>query len=276
VIGATPARALTCDPNNIFASLCNAIQPRDPSGVVGPVLEHLLSALLVFLIIIVVGRMLRRIFDRTPAIRRNAQVRALIHNVTTAVTYILAILAGLVGAGLDISVLLTFGGLTSLGVGLAFQDVLRNLLAGIFLLLDQPFKVGDWITVEPNSGQVMAIQIRTTTLRSANGTLAVIPNLTCFTTPVIISTALDQRRFEVAVRVPRTADLPGLMRRARQELTVTRGLLRTPAPDVMPDVSIEEVVLHCRYWLDYKHQDADAIAADLAGRLGALAVPAPS
>src|SRR5207249_3391817 len=100
-----------------------------------------------------------------------------------------------------ISVLLTFGGLASLAVGLAFQDVLRNILAGIFLLIEQPFRIGDHISVETQSGVVETIQLRTTGLRTEDGRLAIVPNLSCFSNTVVNQSAYPTRRFTVSLRV---------------------------------------------------------------------------
>ena len=266
--------SLSCDTDTLFTGLCQAIAAHDPSGVAGPIVERLLTALLIFLVIVIAGRVIRQLMERVPAIRTNAQVRTLVHNVMTVTTFLFAILAGLVGAGVSISVLLTFGGLTSLGIGLAFQDVLRNILAGIFLLVDQPFRVGDWVSVDTFTGEVQTIQLRTTAVRTVDGRLAILPNLYCFTNPVINLTAFDQRRYEVVVRVPRTKPLGEVLETAQRELLATKGINAKPAPQIQPALDGEEVLLHCQYWLDYKTKNADAIAADLARRIAPLGMTA--
>ncbi len=176
---------LSCDTSTSFSDLCHAIDKNDPTHLAGPIAAHLLAPLIVFIVIVAAGRLFRHVLERTPAINRDVQVRTLVHNVVTATIYILALLAALVAAGLSISLLLTFGGLASLAVGLAFQDVMRNLLAGIFLLVEQPFKIGDFICVDGQSGCVETVQLRTTTLKTEEGRLAILPNLTCFNNTVL-------------------------------------------------------------------------------------------
>src|SRR5919199_4313026 len=63
---------------------------------------------------------------------------------------------------------LVFGsfGFFALALSLAFQDILKNFIAGIFLLLERPFRIGDEITVENHTGAVENIELRTTTLRT--------------------------------------------------------------------------------------------------------------
>jgi small-conductance mechanosensitive channel len=181
----------------------------------------------------------------------------------------LALLSGLVTAGVPLAFLLTFGGLASLAIGLAFQDVLRNILAGIWLLVERPFKIGDLIALVgvDMSGVVQTITLRTTAMRTADGRLAVVPNLTVFSGVVVNSSAYGQRRYTVSLRVERDHDLEGALRAARRELEATVEIAKEPPPRVDPQLDGEGMLLHCRYWLDYRTHDVDAIAADLARRL---------
>ncbi len=107
-------------------------------------LSRLLGALVVLVGVVLAGRVVRWLVNRALA-RTSAdrQVRNLIHNLISVGTIVLAILGGLSALGLSVSVLVTSFGLTGLAVGLALQDLLRNVLAGIFLLVEQPFRIGD-------------------------------------------------------------------------------------------------------------------------------------
>lgn len=264
----TPALALTCEPTYFFDDLCTAVRPHDPSGILGPLIERLVGPILIFVVVFIGGRILRRTIDR--ALRRggaDAQVRALVRNIGAAVIYFFAALCGLVTAGVPLAFLLTFGGLASLAIGLAFQDVLRNVLAGIWLLLERPFKIGDLIAVGEFAGVVQTITLRTTALRTGDGRLAVMPNLTVFTGVVINSSAYSQRRYTISLRIGRDHNLEAAMRAARRELGATPEVTREPAPVVTPQLDGEGILLHCNYWLDYRVHDVDAIAADLARRL---------
>ena len=262
--------ALVCPSGEIFSGLCTQIAAKDPTGVFGPVTTYLLGPICFFIGSLVAGHVIRAVAERTPVIRRDAQVHTLLHNVISAAMYIIAVFGALVVGGLPITVLLTFGGLGSLALGLAFQDVLRNILAGIFLLVEQPFKIGDVITVGEYTGVVETIQLRTTALKTGDGRLAVVPNLNCFSSPVVNMSAYDLRRFTVTVRVPRDRPLDELLRSARKTLTAHKSLAKHPAPGVRPQVDGEETLIHCDYWLDYRSFDADAVAAELAEAVAPL------
>lgn len=265
--------ALACDPRGTFGDLCAEIARKDPSGIAGPVVEHLLGPLVVFVILIVLGRTGRRLLER--GIDRaggDRQVRSLVHNIVTAATYLLAAMAGLVAGGLDIGVLLTFGGLASLAVGLAFQDVLRNLLAGIFLLIEKPFRIGDVILVDPHTGTVQTIQLRTTTLRTADGRIAILPNLTAFNSIVVNQSALASRRCSVRLRVPASADLDEAMRRIASAVPGVAGVASHPVPELIPHLDVENaVVIDCRFWVDHREFDADTVTTEVARRSWAAA-----
>ncbi len=262
------ATAFSCDKNYFFDDLCATVNRHDPSGILGPLIERLIGPIVIFALVFAIGRVARRIIDR--AVHRahgDPQVRALIRNVGGAVIYFFAALCGLVTAGVPLAFLLTFGGLASLAIGLAFQDVLRNVLAGIWLLLERPFRIGDLISVADMAGVVQNITLRTTALRTGDGRLALLPNLTVFTGIVVNSSAYGQRQYTVSVRIERDKDLEAALRGARQELEATRQIATNPAPRVDVQLDGEGMLLHCRYWLDYRTHDVDAIAADIASRI---------
>lgn len=88
--------------------------------------------------------------------------------------------------GVDISGLLTGLGLTGFAVGFALKDTLSNLVSGLMVLLYQPFKIGQYISVSGHSGKVCSVDLRYTTLDS-NRNKILIPNTTIFTKEVIVS-----------------------------------------------------------------------------------------
>jgi len=264
------AAAFTCDRTYFFDDLCNTVQNHDPSGILGPLIERLIGPIVVFALVFAIGRILRRAVER--AVQKasgDPQLRALVRNIGGAVIYFFAVVSGLVTAGVNAAFILTFGGLASLAIGLAFQDVLRNILAGIWLLVERPFKIGDLIALVgvDMSGVVQTITLRTTAMRTADGRLAVVPNLTVFSGVVVNSSAYGQRRYTVSLRVERDHDLEGALRAARRELEATVEIAKEPPPRVDPQLDGEGMLLHCRYCLHYRTPDVDAIAADLARRL---------
>ena len=87
-------------------------------------------------------------------------------------------------------------GVSSVAIGFAFKDILQNWLAGLLILLRQPFQVGDQIIVSTSGyeGTVERIETRATIIKMYNGEEGVIPNSEIYTNSVRVRTADDIRR----------------------------------------------------------------------------------
>jgi len=191
----------------------------------------------------------------------------LVRNLITVTTYVVALITALVVYGVNVAVILTAAGIGTVAVGLAFQDLLRNVLAGIWLLLEQPFRLGDVITVVDQTGAVQNITLRTTTLRTGVGELAILPNLTVFTGIVINSSHYDTRRLSVSVRLPVGADIAGLVRRAREAVGKVPGVDDKPGMLFEPILDGDAPLLKCSFWVDQREQDPDAVTVGVAEQL---------
>ena len=101
--------------------------------------------------------------------------------------------------GPNFGAILTSFSILGLVVGLSLQDILKNFFAGVWILVERPFRIGDTIQVDVHTGTVEQIAFRTTMLRTADGRQVVIPNNTLMTTPVVNHTAYPVRRGEVSI-----------------------------------------------------------------------------
>ncbi len=95
-------------------------------------------------------------------------------------------IAGFGTFGIDVSALVAGLGLTGFALGFAFRDALSNILAGIMILIYQPFIRNDTIEVSGMKGKVVEIDLRYTSLES-DGTRILIPNSTLFKNPITVS-----------------------------------------------------------------------------------------
>jgi hypothetical protein len=85
---------------------------------------------------------------------------------------------------------------------------------------------------------------------------------------VINLSTYDLRRFTVSVRLRPEADLESAVRAARGVLEKNEAVAPAPVPSVQPQLDPPEgALLHCKYWLDQKAHDPDAVAADVAQRV---------
>ncbi|WP_226782340.1 mechanosensitive ion channel family protein [Oceaniglobus trochenteri] len=133
------------------------------------------------------------------AMRRTGVRRSLVDVLLMLLTVGLWLFAGLIAVTIAFPTITPGRALTALGIGgvaigFAFKDVFENFLAGILLLIREPFSVEDFIECEGIEGQVEKITIRDTHVRQTDGQLVVAPNAMFFKNPVTIRTARDVRR----------------------------------------------------------------------------------
>jgi small-conductance mechanosensitive channel len=97
-------------------------------------------------------------------------------------------------------------GVGSVAIGFAFQNILQNFLAGILILIHEPFKLGDYISVTGLEGTVEDIATRATVISTADGHRAVIPNAVLFTNPVVVRVEGNEKNLEEAKASTFTAE----------------------------------------------------------------------
>ena len=129
----------------------------------------------------IVSFSLRKIFDKTPFPEK---IENSIVSLSRIVTWIIGffILLGMIGV--DLSSVVVGIGAFSIAISFAMKDITQNLVSGIILFTDKPFKVGDSIKIKNYGGVVKRISIRSTTLKEDDGDLVIIPNTMLVTNPV--------------------------------------------------------------------------------------------
>ncbi|MCT7967124.1 mechanosensitive ion channel family protein [Laspinema sp. D1] len=153
--------------------------------------------------------------------------------------------------GLGLGDIIGLLGLSSVAIGFAFQDIFKNFLAGILLLLQEPFRLGDQIVVEGYEGTVEEIAIRSTQIRTYQGERVVIPNAVVFTNVVQVKTAFSHRRTDLEIGVDYNTPLPEAVDTMLKAVSQVPGVLSKPEPEVdivgFGESSIDMMV---RYWTE--------------------------
>lgn len=125
-------------------------------------------------------------------------------------------------------------GVGSVAIGFAFKDILQNMLAGILILLRQPFEVGDQIVSGGHEGTVEKIETRATFLKTYDGTRVVIPNSDIYTNAVVVKTAFDAIRSEYDIGIGCNDSWEDAKRLILEAASRCEGVLSEPAPEVIP------------------------------------------
>jgi small conductance mechanosensitive channel len=132
--------------------------------------------------------------------------------------------------GINIAPLIAGLGVTGFILGFAFQESLGNLAAGMMIALNQPFKVGDYVSAGGVEGTVMELNMMAATLTTADYKKVMVPNKVIWGTPITNYTAMDRRRVEIAASIAYGADIGKARRVALEVLRAHPLVLADPAP----------------------------------------------
>lgn len=135
--------------------------------------------------------------------------------------------------GVDLGGLVAALGVGSLVVGLALQDTLGSVFAGIALLSERPFKIGDWIRVGTTEGKVVEINWRSVRVMDRNRDVLVIPNLILAKEQVLNFTSPSVWHCERVFLGFSYNDPPNRVKQVLLDIAhSTRGVLHDPAPEI--------------------------------------------
>lgn len=144
-----------------------------------------------------------------------------------------------IGLFTNVSSLLTTLGLVGFAISFAFQDVLKNLVAGIIILIQHPFNVGESVNLGGYEGTVVAISSRMTEIECFDGRFVMVPNSNSISNPIINYTRSSNRRIELPMRLAYSADLKALRDTIVAAVKEIPGYLDTPKPMVIFDTAGE-------------------------------------
>src|SRR5438445_795141 len=170
---------------------------------------HFLEGLIVFLVMLLLSRFVQP-FSRNQLKRAHldAAISLLASRLIYVAWMISAVIVFLSVWLSNLTFVLGSFGVFALAFGLAFQDILKNFLAGIFLLLERPFRIGDEIMVDGRTGIVEDVQFRTTTMRTMDGEEVLVPNSIVFSQTIVNRTRYPARQFALTVKVPAGGPAP--------------------------------------------------------------------
>ncbi len=189
----------------------------------------------VFLGFILLANGLTRILMRRLLARFHVE-EGIQYNLERIVRYSLGIIGAIVAfqfIGIDLSGLAVIFGLLSVGVGFGLQNVVSNFVAGLILLFERPISVGDRITVGETEGDVLDINMRSTTIRSVDNIAIIVPNSEFIANQVTNWSYGDKKvRLNVEVGVSYSSDLDTVLRSIREVADENDSVLAEPEPQV--------------------------------------------
>jgi small conductance mechanosensitive channel len=169
----------------------------------------------------------------THALERQAlepPVRQLMVRVTRLLVFGLFVVIALGAAGFNVLTLVAGIGVVGVGVGFAMQGLLSNIVAGLAIIFTKPFRVGEYIEILGVQGQVLQIELVSTTLEHTDASLVVIPNHKIM--GEILHNYKTTRQISLAVGVGYTTDLANAQAVIAGLLAANPRVLKNPAPTV--------------------------------------------
>ncbi len=217
-----------------------------------------LSAIFVFvfilLIIVVFSRFFaRRLVDRI-LIRLQIEegTRYTFKRVIELTLILIGAIIAFQSIGINLSGLAVIFGLLSVGIGFGLQNITSNFVAGLILLFERPIKVSDRVTVGGIEGDVIEINIRSTTIRSLNNIDIIVPNSEFVSSQVVNWSHGDRKiRLDIEVGVSYNSDLETVLRSLKEVALENQEILRDPKPDVhLREFGDSSWNMKLRVWID--------------------------
>src|SRR5262245_44590533 len=203
-------------------------------------------------------------------------VQMLIVRLIRLLIFIFALIIAGGTAGVDVTAMVASIGVAGVGIGLAMQGVLSNIVAGLTIIFTKPFRVGEYIELLEVHGQVAAIEIFSTTLLHPDRSRVVIPNRK------IVGEILHNygtiRQLDLSAGVSYETDVTRAMSVIREILAQNPRVLKDPVPAVgisaLADSSVEIAVKPWVQVIDYGAASAE-INQEILGQLVSKQIDAP-
>lgn len=211
------------------------------------------AAILIF-VAVLIAKISRRIVENKLADKGIGQdhreMQILGGRLAYSTVLILGITVGLKVGGIDLTTIIAAA---AFGIGFALKDLIMNFLAGIFILVNRHFVLGDFISIGNTTGQVMEIQSRVTILQAMNGTKVIVPNSEIFRKQVISFTSNPFRRIDVSVGIDYRNNLENAIRVCKKAVQDTQGVLLDPKPIVVVEEFLDKGVrVTVEAWVESK------------------------
>lgn len=215
-------------------------------------IPKLVVAIIIFLVTLYVARLGFRFVTRAMERRKvDPELGLLLSRVTQIAIVILGTIWALATVDFDVTGFVAGLGIIGFTIGFALKDVAENFVAGVLLLLQQPFDIGDAVEAGGFSGTVTNIEIRTTTIRTWDGLLVIIPNAQVYSNPITNFSKVEQRRINIDVGVGYETDLQKAHDLMLEVAAGLPGIKEDPAPFVVfkefADSSINATLY---FWID--------------------------
>lgn len=194
-----------------------------------------LTALLIlaagFFAIGFLSRTLKKALDKTSS-KHELAVRFIV-SVAVKAAWAVLIVVVLSKLGLNVGPIIAGLGVTGFILGFAFQESLGSLASGLMIAINQPFRVGDFVSVAGYEGTVARLDMMAVTLMTVDSLKVTIPNKSAWGSPILNYSDTKTRRFAFTLAFSYSVDAGEVRRLVLRTLADMKGVLQDPAPQTM-------------------------------------------
>jgi small-conductance mechanosensitive channel len=226
----------------------------------------LLKALIFLALLAVLSNWVRSLlYQRVSKTAFDPQHSYILARFVSLVIYVVGLMIGLQAAGVNLNSFAILGGTLGIGVGFGLQSIVANWVAGLVLLVEQPFRIGDRIDVGGTAGVVGRVGARSTWVRTYDNEVIIVPN-SDFTTHQVTNWTVndDCVRLSIGVVVTHQCDAEEV---AALMLEVARehpGVLTDPLPEaLLNDIGQNSLSFSLRFWTIIQEHDNHRLKSDL-------------
>lgn len=234
-----------------FALLSTMIVVLSQLGIAAESVQAIARAAVAALVFYVFWVITLRFLSR--ALRRfqlEQAIHQLLRNILSVMIVLLGFAAVLAQFGVNIVSIIAGLGIVGLAVGFAAQSTLANFIAGITILIERPFRIGDWVRISNNEGKIIRIALRTTHLKTRDNISVIIPNQTVATSVLVNLTARPLSRFDIECRIGYAESVTQAREVISARLANFDRILHTPEPMITTKALADSgVTLLVRFWL---------------------------
>lgn len=180
----------------------------------------------------------------------NASIEQLLKNILSVLLLVLGLASVMAQFGFDIVSLVAGLGIAGIAVGFAAQSTLANFIAGVTILLEQSFQVGDWVNINDDEGRVVVIALRTTHILTRDNITVIIPNSNVASSVVTNLTSKNFIRFDIRMRIAFEDDVDKARKVILQVLTDSDVVLNRPETSAtVAEIGEYGVFFIIRFWV---------------------------
>jgi small conductance mechanosensitive channel len=215
-------------------------------------IPNLIVALIVFILTLLLSSLIARWVRRAVKEKvEDPETRCLLSRLVRWSVVILGLVVALDQVNFDVTGFVAGLGIAGFTIGFALQDIARNFVAGILLLVRQPFNVGDAVEVGDYAGTVLEITTRDTVLKTWDGEKVIVPNMDVFTNAIKNYSELPLRRRTVNIGLGYDEDVDRATQVLLEAVRDVEGVQDDPAPEVLAEeLGDSALMLAARFWVN--------------------------